>query len=220
MTEYTITQAVNAVRTSIDELQLNSSLMININDEDNSDLNSIIRDKLVEAVTMVHKNAQHENVLQDAEEFTPSVTNTIISGKKVAMTINETLMRLVALKMTDSDMVLTNVFIEGAPEAAMQKDANLCGNYEKPAAVYDAGKITYYSLSPATISATYSIVEYLRFLPYPTMKERTVDGETVKYVEICSQLQLAIEAYLVGLVLVVFKDNSAETYFNLAKGLM
>ena len=210
---------IGFVRAAIDELQPNSSLMELLTDADSQDLDHIIEANILKAVNVIHSTAPHILAAKDADSLSQE-DNVEVDGKTILIHFTEKgLLRPLALAATDSNYTVTEFIPEDSLEAAKQNDPYVCGTYQRPAVVLRYGDngpyLQYYSLREAPgVSA--SGEDYVRKLLYfPIPKIETEDNK--QYVSINRYLENAILSYLTGLVLATFKDQNAETYFNLAK---
>ena len=219
MIDLTIAQAIAAVRAALDELQPNESYMAGVTDTDNADLDTIIEKKLVEAVAMVHANAAYSLVAADAPVIaSPTAT---ADGLVLKVEVPQNMMRFVAFKATDSAHTVTALLDEGDPEALRQADLYACGTHERPEAVLHRGstvnKIWYYKLATTLAAASgntpaetaVSRIERLSYLTYPAIVSNAV--------KVCTMLKDAVISMLTGLVLTVYKDQSAEAFYSQAR---
>lgn len=219
MTKLFTSDIIGFVRAAIDELQPNSSLMELLTDADSQDLDHIIEAHILKAVNVIHSTSPYMLAAKDAAS--PSQDNNIvIDGKTILIHFTEEgLLRPLALAATDSNYTVTEFIPEDSLEAAKQNDPYVCGTYQRPAAVLRYGDngpyLQYYSLreAPGVSANGEDYIKKLLYFPIP--KIETEDNK--QYVNINGYLENAILSYLTGLVLATFKDQNAETYFNLAK---
>ena len=219
MIDLTVAQAISAVRAAIDELQPNESYMAGVTDSDNADLDTIIEKKLVEAVAMVHANAAYSLVAADAPAIVSPVATA--DGLVLKVEVPQNMLRFVALKATDSAHTVTDLYDEGDADALRQADQYACGTHERPEAVLHRGgtvnKIWYYKLASALAAAAgntpaetaASRIERLSYITYPAIASNTV--------KVCAMLKDAVISMLTGLVLTVYKDQSAEAFYSQAR---
>lgn len=207
-----VSELVSAVRISLDELRLNPSLMAGVQDTDSDDLDTIIESKIVEAVTVVHRQADID-LLTDAPAVTPaSVT---AEGKVLLIQVPQDMLRFVALKVSDSYYTVCRLIREGSHDALRQGDIYACGTYERPEAVLRRGNSTntilYYSLREV-LGQNESAGEKVELLSYLTVPAIENDA-----VEVCSEVKDAVISMLTGLVLTVFKDEHATRFYEMAR---
>lgn len=220
MISLSVSSIKSAVRTSLDELQTNASYMAGVQDADNEDLDTIIEGKIVEAVTAVHRLADRSLVAQDAP--IASLAAADVSADGLVLKINvPTMLRFVALKATDSPFTVSYLLEEGTPGALRQNDNYASGTYERPEAVLHRGsssnQIWYYKLATTPVAAQDSVpaetaasrVERLEYLPIPAISSNSID--------VCAPLKDAVISMLTGMVLTVFKDSHADSFFSQAK---
>lgn len=211
----TLSEIREFVRTAIDEIQVNESSFVpsdGMSYADDEDMNTIIDSKVIEAITYVHKNSP-TSLLLDAKRFVADNSNTKIEDKEVTVTIPD-MMRLVLLKASDSNKVILEYVGEDDPKALMQYDKYCKSTYEDPVLVLshngDNKVLTYYSLKED--ASDINVFDKVLYIPYPEIKEDKID--------ICKDVKLAILNHITGLVLLVYKDEHAESFFNQAKTYM
>lgn len=215
MIELALSEIRGFVRTAIDEIQVNESSFVpsdGLSYADDEDMNTIIDSKVIEAVTYVHKNSP-TSLLLDAKKFVADSSNTKIEDKEVTVTIPD-MMRLVLLKASDSDKVILEYVGEDDPIALMQSDKYCKSTYEDPVLVLshngDSKILTYYSLKESTTNV--NVFDKVLYIPYPEISDNKI--------QVCKDAKLAILNHTTGLVLLVYKDEHAESFFNQAKTYM
>lgn len=202
-----LSEARSFVHAAIDEIQLNDSEFEGVID-DNADMDSIIDSKILEAVTYIHNNAQLNKIGEDAVTAMPT---TSLDGTSIKIPSKD-IMRLLMFKGRDSDLSVTNWYGEDSPVAAMQNDEYAKGTYQNPVIIKRIGAnpfFQYYSLAKADALGNDSIA----YIPYPLISGT---GNSIS-IDICETVKLSILNYLTGLVLLVYKDQHADSFFNQAK---
>ena len=207
-----VSELVSAVRISLDEIRLNPSLMAGVQDTDSDDLDTIIESKIVEAVTVVHRQADID-LLTDAPAVSPD--SVAAEGKVLLIQVPQDMLRFVALKVSDSYYTVCRLIREGSHDALRQGDIYACGTYERPEAVLRRGNSTntilYYSLREdlGQNESADEKVELLSYLTVPAIEDDAV--------EVCSEVKDAVISMLTGLVLTVFKDEHATRFYEMAR---
>lgn len=216
MITLTLSEIRGFVRKAIDEIQVNESSFVpsdGSNYTDDTDMDTIIDSKVIEAITYVHNNAPI-SLLLDAEKLTFSSENIIVIENVVTISIPD-MMRFVLLKAKDSNKVVVDYVGEDDPIAVMQYDKFAKATYDDPVLILscnDNGKtLTYYSLKGPIRDIT-EVFDKVLYIPYPTISDNKVS--------VCKDAQLAILNHIVGLVLLVYKDAHADSFFNQAKTYM
>jgi hypothetical protein len=140
--------------------------------------------------------------------------NITINDDVVTISISD-MMRFILLKAKDSNKVIVDYVGEDDPIALMQYDKFTKATYDDPVLILscnDNGKtLTYYSLKN-TISDITKVFDKVLYIPYPTISDNKVS--------VCKDVQLAVLNHIVGLVLLVYKDAHADSFFNQAKTYM
>lgn len=217
MTSLTLSDIRTFVRTAIDELQINESSYVpddGTSNSDDQDMNTIIDGKVIEAVTYVHLNAPI-SLLLDSESLEESKITTETGSDVVELTMSD-MLRFVMLKAADSSKTIVSLVTKDSPIALMQSDDFVKGDEQSPVAVLSANNedkiITYYSLKDKVTADTEvgELFDKILYIPYPKIDENN-------NVLICKDVKLAILNHIVGLVLLVYQDNHADSFFEQSK---
>lgn len=158
-----IATLTDVVRTNLDELGVNESMMLEGSDD-------VMLDNLVEKVMGKCADEVHMAApvhLLDGRSPTASYA---ASGKILAISIHENVLRLVAFKASDSDYVVTETIPEAFPEARMQLDPYVQGTYDSPKIVWKQGVL---ALSQSISSLDIGNIE----LRYYSLKSEVKQGE-------------------------------------------
>ena len=155
MYNLTVPASVTAVRKNIDEAGLNESMMYAAptgasEATDNNSLDDIIARTLPEAINAV-VSAAPAFMLEGLKKTSDNFASMTINGKVVRFTINDEVLRLVALQAFDTDSVVSEILAENSPEGRMQLSPIACGTYDAPRLVQEPGgqgtpTFRYYSL--------------------------------------------------------------------------
>ena len=141
MVTLTNTDAVTLVRKNLDELDTNSSQMVEDNYEDNKNLDNIIRRNLPEAVNAVVLAApsallEGKTATSSDMDSVSATTDGVLSFELKSTT---KFLRLVAFRAADSDIVVTDAIPEASPEGRKQLNGYVRGRYDRPRLVQGQG---------------------------------------------------------------------------------
>lgn len=223
MEKLTVSDAITSVRRAIDEIQINDAGFDGLTDTDSSDLDDIIEGNLVQAVRHVHSQCAARHLYRQAMQLDVSSGCTVTgTGHDIVEIRIPSLLRLVNVRMKDSEYGVSDIFEANSPMAMMQNDRYVRGTYERPALVWchssgDDAVIRYYSLSESAEGKQVTdVVDEVLYMPEPAIEGADADA----HVMIAGQLRNAVLNHLAGLTLLVYKDGHADSFFNLAKNDM
>lgn len=219
MKTLTTEQAIGFVRKSIDEIGMNESEMMGASG-DALHLDDMIRKHIPDAVFHVHASAPIElldgkslNVGADMEVSLAANDNSVL-----ALQIQTPIVRIVSLKLKDSDISVVSELSESSAEGRKQSNRHIRGTFDRPVLVRknteadaDMPCYMYYSLREESSGAGISnIVDYCTAIPMPV--------EGADSYEVSSQLILPTLNYLTGLVLTAYSEaERAEIFFKRAQ---
>lgn len=209
MVTLTRDNAIAAVRKNLDEQMTNASSMFG-QTTDNTDMNTLIAKTIPEAINAVCLSAPVQ--LLDGTAVTPTSVATSQDGV-VSFSVTEKVIRLVAFKAADSDIVVTDVVPEDSAIARMQLNPYVRGTYDKPVLVQLQGdqvpyKFKYYSIH-GTVSSPISRCEFVVLQEY--------SDNTTSY-SVPADLYWPIIDQLTAMVLAIYNENDkAQYFFNKAK---
>ena len=214
MTTITPSEAVALVRKNLDEIAPNGSVMYDSDNEygDNESLDMTIKKTLPEAINAVHLAAPTQLLEgKDATISDPSVSSdgvlsfSLGSGSKY--------IRLVAFKAVDSSIVVTDTIPEASAEGRKQLNEYVRGRYDRPRLVLLQGRQTepafkYYTLkSDVTPASAVALFQYIQ--------EQFYSADATSY-DISRRLRQNIIDYLTAMVLDIYSDQHAQTYYQKA----
>lgn len=213
--------AVTLVRRNLDELDTNASAMYTDEASDNTSLDNTIKRLLPDAINSVHKAApisllEGEDVKAVADAGIPFQDDKKVLGITLGIT---NLLRLVAYKSSDSDIVITDIIPEASPEGRKQFNKHIRGRYDRPRLVMLQGNtltpvFRYYSLKedfdpendePEDFIETFLVVK----------RQDYIASDQATY-NISSLLRQNIIDYLTALTLEAFADQRAQIYYTKA----
>ena len=189
-----ISAACAYVRKSLDELTSVEDIGM-LASPDAIDLHKIVENSIIEAAVRVHERAS--SVLMEGIQgaLGTDFTTAPNSDHSVAITMQKEAVRIVSVKASDSDIVITELIPEDSAEGRKQKNPYICGTHDDPRAVLNKvwsadhkPVITYYSIKDTTLPTF--VVEYV---PYPVIEENVI--------EICSRLEYAVLNELTAMVM-------------------
>lgn len=132
MRELTVMDAIGYVRQCLDELETNGSSMFG-EDMDGASLDVIVARWLPYAVEYVHRNMPVSEL--DGREATNDEVEIAYSGSIVTIKFLRDMERLLHVKSSDSDHVVTVAVDEDSPEGRMQLNGYVCGTWDAPVLV-------------------------------------------------------------------------------------
>lgn len=207
------------VRKNLDELDPNGSIMFDSengsSDEfnDNNSLDLTIKKSLPEAINAVHLAApaeliEGEDVNQDAigtiSGSPPYVYSFRVPGKNI--------LRVVALQMDDSDIVVRDVIPYGTPEARKQANKYICGRPDRPRLV----------IGPKDTNTSWPSFQYYscksdsaELKLFNIVVRQDYSATETEYDCSLRLIQNVID-YLTGLVLDIYGDQRAKSFYTRA----
>ena len=221
-------EAVEAVRKNLDELDPNGNASVMYTDEnsDNESLTNIIERFLPEAINAIHLAAPVtllEGEDFDAESDLASDSDSLSNDGVLAFALGEDTdyLRLVAFRADDSAIVVTDALPEASPEGRKQLNPYIRGRKDRPRLVQLQGAHTgpsfkYYTMdADGDDFATYQATPVSAIAQLTDVKEQHYDEEATEY-PISRRLRQNIIDYTTASVMVAYNDQRAETYFQKA----
>lgn len=222
MVTITPAEAVTLVRKNLDELDPNGSAMYDPSASvgDNASLDDTIKRMLPDAINAIHLAAPIQ--LLEGKDVTPISPAVGLQGDLYFLLPASTkYLRLVAFRAADSSIVVTDPLPEASPEGRKQLNKYVRGRYDRPRLVLLQGRHTspafkYYSINtegtrfqsyrsaPATAISWLSIIE-----------EQFYSATALRY-EISRRLRQNIIDYLTALVMDIYSDQRAQSFYQKA----
>ena len=217
----TITEAVRLVRKNLDELEPNGSVMYGGEDSDNASLDKLIERSLPEAINAVNLAAP-VTLLDGIYDGDPTnnidILESPVKDLVLKFRVNDTaFLRLVALRMNDSDVVVTSVLDEASAEGRKQFNRYLRGRPDRPRLVRlqgindDGPEFHYYTLSATPTEGDEAdeigILKYVREVKYNEVTPAT-------YYDVSQRLRQNILDYTTAMVLQAMGDQRAQSYYQ------
>lgn len=201
-----VNNIISEVRVKLDEIQLNESGMADFL-EDNTNLDLVIRSCIPTAYSFVCENADASML----EGTNGNVTLTIRPNMIGEIILPDDFLRLINVRLTSWNSSFSKIITEDSSEYRMQSNKWLCGNPECPvvAVVHTAQgrKLELYKASSDS-----DRLEAFTYIPIYDMKTESVD--------ISERVYEAFIYYVAGLTLTTFREESANSMFEIAKGLL
>lgn len=216
-----VSDIISFVRSAMDELQVNESSYIPDDGStylDDSDMDTIIKSKIEEAVTFVHTNASASKLIDGEVETKMTVS------QNVATIMVGNMLRFISLTISGSPTII-ELAEEGSTAANMQLNTYTQGTKNKPVAVLT----TMWTETIATMDGNNTTIEkevYEKCIKVYKVKDTSssckciyipytkIEGDSVS---ICKDVVLAVKNYVVGLVLMVYNQTNASEFFEQSK---
>lgn len=197
---------IDEVRTKLDEIELNESEMADMLD-DNTNLDSVIRSCVPTAYSFVCENADASML----EGKYGNVTMTIQPNRVGEVYLPDDFFRLINARLSSWNSSFSKIITEDSLEYRMQSNKWLCGNPECPvAAVVHTAQGRKLELYKASSSS--DTLDSFTYLP--------IYDRTTESIEIPERVYEAFLYYVTGLTLTTFREESATSMFDVAKGLL
>lgn len=208
--KYKIEDIVRDVRVALDENGVSNALVA-IKDNDTLLLDELINSKLADAVRNITL-ASPIGLLDEGVDFSDRevVWPSGVAGIGWAyLMLPRDFMRLVAFKMSDWRMQVSDVIYPNSPKYQMQKSkySGVRGNAEKPVCAIVA-KPPYKVLECYSSNGGAKVsIEIARYLSLPEIRNDNT-------IEICEMLYRPVVYHAAGLALAALGDNKAEVLIN------
>lgn len=207
MKTLSIDEIINKVRTKYDEIALNESNMMDTTNDD-LNFNTVIKSCIGDAYRFVVYNADLS--MLEGKQLTDSkleIDENLIGRIKLP----DDFLRGLTFRLSSWQSSSRDIITEESPEYRMQSDPYACGTYQNPivAIVHTASgrEIEFYKAK--------STEDKLKsFLYMPSLNEGS------EYVEIPDQVLEAFIYYVAGLTATTFREDVANDFFKVAKGLL
>lgn len=167
MKTISINELSEAVRTNLDELKFNESMMVG---GDDLELDRLIGNVAGVCADEVHTSAP-SHLLDGVDVLLDDNTVTVDEkDNRVLILCPQDIVRLVAFRATDSDMTVASVVPEDSPAGRMQKDRFVRGTYDDPVMVAVQGatgintQLKYYSLKDPVTGAPAAKVDVFKVI--------------------------------------------------------
>lgn len=188
-----ISAACAYVRKSLDELTSVEDIGM-LASPDAIDLHKIVEASIVEAAVRVHEKAS-SLVMEGVKGSKGTDYDTSMNAdKSVSVTVLKPAVRILSLKASDSDIVITEFIPEDSAEGRKQRNPHVRGTYDDPRAILmkvwngdHRPVMTYYCAKDSLPEFTFE------YVPYPVIEEAVV--------EICPRLEYAVLNELTAMVM-------------------
>lgn len=208
MYKLTVKAAFDYVRRAIDEL-VTAEDIGHLVEPDAIDLHRLVEGFIVEAAVKVHSLAPTLSIdgveAVKGEDYSIEIKDGVVTIAMLTPTA-----RILSVKCSDSDYVLSDLIPENSAEGRKQLNKYVRGTYDDPRLVLlkkwngeHLPKMKYYT---TTIEDAEKLSFDIEFLPYPTLVEGVV--------EIASRLEYAVLNYIVAMVLDSFRETERAELFR------
>ena len=200
MKTLSIQDIITKVRTKYDEIGLNDSEMIG--DTDSEHLDTIIRSNIETAYRYVSFNAD-ESMIEGKEVSGPLTIREDLVG---TVSLPSDFLRCISVRLSSWHSAGT-LIDESSPEYRMQYDPFACGTYQNPVAALIHNNGRKLELFKAKTGSDTLVLVYV-----PTCGSENID--------VSDQLVESFIYYVAGLTATTFREDVANDFFNIAKGLL
>lgn len=206
MKTYRVEQIVSLVRTKYDEIGLNESGMIGGTDE--SDFDRIVKSCISDAYRFVINNADTSMLEGKQMEDAGLVIGDDLVGR---VKLPDEFMRGITFRLSSWQSSSGNIITEDTPEYRMQSDPYACGTYQNPVtAIVHTRDGRFLELYKARTKED----TLMSFVYVPSWNPSSEE------VSIPDQLSDAFIYYVAGLTATTYREDVANDFFKVAKGLL
>lgn len=220
MKSITKSDLAKVIRTNLDELGVNESMMMGGSDD--AMLDEMIWNVAGECADEIHSVApvqllDGKDLLEEGSGYDAKAISVDSTRKKVLLVPIQDVIRLVAFQATDSDYVVSEMIPEASPEGRMQLDSNICGVYDDPKVVLaqgssdDSGQMRYYSLG-TELGKDESASSKIKTLEVIFRQFGATDS-----VDVADNVTSNFYNLVTAKVLTIMGDQRAQEYYNKAK---
>lgn len=203
----TVEDIIKEVKICIDEIALNDADFLN--DQDNQEMDTIIRSKIIDALRYVNGNADWSFLVPD-ETIGEGFIGENLVGKVV---LPDNFMRLCYARFQSWSIFISEPIYWNDKEYATLSDQYATGTWERPKLAM--------VLHPKRTLELYKAKDENDKIEVGFMIEpKIIKDESGDYINIGDKLDSALIYYISGLTLLTYKDNHAEAMFNQAMVLM
>lgn len=212
-------EAILLVRKNLDEQGVNDSYIIDLDDVDSDELDSILVKNLPEAINAVHSACPVQ--LLDGEVLSGSDLNEVsidVNGV-LSFSISKEMLRLVAFRAEDSVYVITKPVAEDSFEGRMQLNPYTQGTPDCPRLVLMQGKeqagkssFRYYSLGRFYSTPVQAIARF-EYIPRYSYREG------VSSYDVAENVVENVIDYLTGMMLVTYGNATGASYYFQKSGV-
>ena len=211
-------EAILLVRKNLDEQGVNDSDIIDLDDVDSDELESILVKNLPEAINAVHSASPVQ--LLDGELLSGIDLNEVsIADGVLSFSISKELLRLVAFRAEDSVYVITKPVAEDSFEGRMQLNPYTQGTPDRPRLVLMQGKekerkssFRYYSVEKTYTDPAQAIARF-EYIP------RYSYSEGVSSYGVAENIVENVIDYLTGMMLITYGNATGASYYFQKSGV-
>lgn len=207
MKKYTIDNIVSLVRVKLDEIGLNESEMSG-NDEDNKNLDTVIKSCISEAYKMVYLMAD-VTMIEGKDNSGASLA--IDSNLVGRVSVPSDFIRLVGIRLSSWSSSKSTAVPEDSPEYRMQSNRWICGSPSQPVVALvngNNGRVLELYKANSTGDTLKS------FVYVPSVSDSATS------IEMSEQLSGAFIYFVAGLTMVTFREDVADNFFKIGRNLL
>lgn len=215
--EVLVSDIKTKVRTVIDEIAPNDAQFLGTQDE--AELDTIINNRLCEAVDFVHGGADRDLLAGDAYKV-------VSVGSGVSVDVTD-MLRFISGKKTGWSRSVTELTIDGSEEYAIALDEYVGASTDRPAALITLDESSgaahrKLQLMPTGQTGKIFYIEKCEIKQgeEPVEENSEEEPETYDYVNIDKLMVDAVVNYLAGLVLMTLNDDRGENLIKLATNMI
>lgn len=218
-----VDEIINDVRICIDEIALNDSEFVGL--QDNTEMETIIRSKIIDALRYVHGNAdwsllepdttyfykEPEEPTEEPEE--PTADNISIKNNVGKVILPTNFMRLCYARFSSWPLFLSEPIYWNEKEYATLSNSYSTGTWERPKiamTIHNGKTLELYKAKDAKDEIQVGI------LTEPSISVND-EGEMVF---VSKKLERALIYYIAGLTLLTYNEQRADDFFNQAMVMM
>lgn len=209
-----IVDIINDVRICIDEIALNDSEFVGL--QDNAEMETIIRSKIIDALRYVHGNADWSFLEPDTtfSNTSEGVTITSLVGK---VELPDNFMRLCYARFRSWPLFLSEPIYWNDKEYATLSNPYATGTWERPKiamTIHDGKVLELYCAKDGQDMVEVGIITE------PIIETSEENEELVEQVYVSDKLERALIYYIAGLTLLTYNEQRADDFFNQAMVMM
>lgn len=208
-----VTNIIERVKTTIDEIAANDAEWVSI--QDNSEMDTIIEDKIPEAIDFVHRVAKYELLAGD-EILTAEGT---ADSTRPVLTVTGGILRFLNAASDSWPWPVTTLLTKDEDEYAAALDEYCGASVDRPAVLMESAER--FMFLEVKAGDEYSM-DYIAKAKKKTATagQDTEETVTVEYYEIDENMVTAVIYQIAGLVCMTYNEERADTMFGQALAWM
>lgn len=202
---------IKDVRICIDEIALNDSEFVGM--QDNSEMETIIRSKIIDAMRYVHGNADW-SLLEPDVKLSMETEGVSVADKIGKVKLPDNFMRLCYARFSSWPLFLHEPIYWNDKEYATLSNPYATGTWERPKiamTIHNGKTLELYKAKDDT-----DVIE-VGILTEPAI---TTTEELGEQIFVSEKLERALIYYIAGLTLLTYNEQRADNFFNMAMVMM